>query len=509
MGKNNSAKTRKNKLGHIRNLIEDKKYKRALYEIVNYVNTYPQDSLGHYLYGKLLLRKNELQEAKRQFLIVAEQQDEHEVKSLMNLATIARIEGDPEEAIKYYKRVIEDSEYTDTYAINVLAHLYRYEKRHKEAIELISKSSLEPELIKELAKNLSILGKTNEALIILEKYIPYTKREERELALNKGRIAKAKDDYDQAYFYYEEAKDTDEKDSIYYKAVYEEIKLAIAYDKYEEAIVLCKELLEINNHFNGEIYLLFGLANQGIKEYNEAYKSYIKATQHAIDRDVKAEAYYNLGSLEFAKNALSPAEKAFKISVANAREISPQTYTKLIAVLFRQEKYEEVLKYLQKLKKANPRLYNDTPLEHVKLLVDKRQHKKLPQRDTCPYSEKQIIKYREKDAIEHIKNHHQTNTKTRGNFAPHIDIECLYYDVRSSLSPNNIINEDVMDIYEIDYRNVGYDLEDNLVHKIRVVVLPSTKNILTMYPGCRATVPNKSELTPKTQKQKIKTITEN
>ena len=36
--------------------------------------------------------------------------------------------------------------------------------------------------------------------------------EERELALNKGRIAKAKDDYDQAYFYYEEAKDTDEKD---------------------------------------------------------------------------------------------------------------------------------------------------------------------------------------------------------------------------------------------------------------------------------------------------------
>mgnify|MGYP003312179015 CR=1 FL=1 len=34
-------------------------------------------------------------------------------------------------SVAFYKRVIEDSEYTDTYAINVLAHLYRYEKRHK------------------------------------------------------------------------------------------------------------------------------------------------------------------------------------------------------------------------------------------------------------------------------------------------------------------------------------------------------------------------------------------
>ena len=82
------------------------------------------------MYGKLLLRKNELQEARRQFQLVAEYQDENEVKSLMNLATIARREGDPEEAIKYYIKVIEDSDYTDVYAINVLAHLYRYEKNY-------------------------------------------------------------------------------------------------------------------------------------------------------------------------------------------------------------------------------------------------------------------------------------------------------------------------------------------------------------------------------------------
>ena len=53
--KSNGIKKRQNKLNHIRNLIEEQNYKRALYEVVNYVNTYPDDTLGHYLYGKLLL----------------------------------------------------------------------------------------------------------------------------------------------------------------------------------------------------------------------------------------------------------------------------------------------------------------------------------------------------------------------------------------------------------------------------------------------------------------------
>ena len=56
MGKGNSIKKRQNKLNQIRNQIEAGNYKRALYEIVNYVKSYPDDTLGHYLYGKLLLR---------------------------------------------------------------------------------------------------------------------------------------------------------------------------------------------------------------------------------------------------------------------------------------------------------------------------------------------------------------------------------------------------------------------------------------------------------------------
>lgn len=504
MGRGNSIKKRKNKLNHIRNLIEEQNYKRALYEIVNYVNTYPHDMLGHYLYGKLLLRKNELQEARRQFQLVIEHQDENEVKALMNLATIARRENDPDEAIKYYKKVIEDSNYTDIYAINVLAHLYRHEKRSDEAIELINNCEYTPELAKELAKNLSIVGRIKEALVLLETLTPETRIDERDMALNKGRIARASDEYEKAMFYYEDAKDGDIKDSIYYKAIYEEIKLAIEYEKYEDAISWCEDLLSINNHFNGEIHLLIGIAKQAVRNYQEAYDHYVKASELATDKDVRADAYYHIGSLDFARGRLSYAETSFKRSIANSRKISELTYTKLIGVLLRQEKYSEVLKYISRLKKTLPNNWEDSPVEYVEMIVNKRLHKKMPPRDKCSYTERQIIKYKEKDAIAHIESHHKGASKTRGNFAKDINIETLYYDIRSRLNDGDLVNEDVMDIYEIDYRNAGYDLEDNLVHRIRVVVFPSTRNILTMYPGCRATVPRKKEFKQPKARQKSK-----
>ena len=58
MGKKNSEKIRINRLNHVRKLIDAKYYKRAIYEITNYIADYPEDTTGHYLYGKLLLRSN-------------------------------------------------------------------------------------------------------------------------------------------------------------------------------------------------------------------------------------------------------------------------------------------------------------------------------------------------------------------------------------------------------------------------------------------------------------------
>ncbi len=506
MGKKNSEKKRLNRLNHVRKLIDTKYYKRAIYEIINYIADYPDDTTGHYLYGKLLLRNNKLQSARREFNYVIEHQDENETKALMLLAAVARLEGDPDEAIVYYKKVIEDSNNEDIYAINVLAHLQRKEKRYEDALETLSRTdSTAYELQVERIKNLSLLGRIQEAYDMLADITPTTREEERETAINKGRMAKEQKDYEQADFYYEVAKENHERDDIYYRAVYEQIKLALEYDKYDDAIRYCEELKKARMTFKGETYLFLGQAQQAIGDYETAYRNYLHATEIAEDRDVKAQSHYCAGSLEFAKGHLSQAEISLKRSATNSRQPSKETYTKLIGVLFRQQKYEEAKKYLARAKKIEPTWVEpDTPLGYIGLLIDKRTGVKLPRRDEVHYAESQIIKYKESDAIEHIKSHHQYNTKgkTRGKFSPEVDIDVLYYEMRDALTDDNMVNEDAMDIFEIDYQNAGYDLENNLVHRVRVVVFPHTRHILTMYPGCRATVPRKGDFKKQKQYQK-------
>lgn len=515
MVKEKKKKTKK--INRIYSLINRGSYKLAMYEVVNYLAENPSDTTGHYLYGKLLLRcyhyqvsnnkqptkYNYLQAARREFQYVIEHQDENEVKALMLLASVARLEGNPDEAIGYYKKVIEDSNYTDIYAINVLAHLERKEKRYDDALKTLSltnEKSFPLEI--ERAKTLSLLGRNDESREILESLQPTTIDEERQKSLNKGRLAKEDEDYDKATFYYEFVKETGVNDDLYYRAVYEQIKLALSFEKYAEAKTYCEELLNAEKQFKGETLLLLGQAEQAIGNYDSAYTNFKNSSTIATDRDIKSSAFYYLGSLEYAKGDFEKAEVSFKRSTSTARFPSKDTYTKLIGVLFRQQKYEETKKYLDRIKRKNPEWVEpDTHLGYMQMLTNKRLGQRIPKsnRPEFNYAEKQIVKYSEKEAIDHIKSHHQiTDTnETRGNFGPHIDIDNLYYSIRKKLVPDNLVNEDAMEIYEIDYKGVGYNLEDKLVDRVRVVVFPHTRNILTMYPGCKATVPRQGEFNHK------------
>ena len=59
---------------------------------------------------------------------------------------------------------------------------------------------------------------------------------------------------------------------------------------------------------------------------------------------------------------------------------------------------------------------------------------------------------------------------------------------------HNVEYDDLRDVYDIVYPNIGYDLEGNISHRIRVITIPGTSNIITMYP---------SEIPIVTDKQKV------
>ena len=103
---------------------------------------------------------------------------------------------------------------------------------------------------------------------------------------------------------------------------------------------------------------------------------------------------------------------------------------------------------------------------------------KYPNFSELSYSEKQIGVYDETEAISHIIDNH-TNHKYKNNFSKNIDVFTLFYDIENMLTEDKkALTLNLNDMYHIEYPNVGKDGES----LIRVITLPGTKNIITMFP---------------------------
>ena len=66
------------------------------------------------------------------------------------------------------------------------------------------------------------------------------------------------------------------------------------------------------------------------------------------------------------------------------------------------------------------------------------------------------------------------------------------------------VNENPMDIYEIDYKEVGYDQNGNMVNRIKVIALPGTLNILTMYPSDQGQTVCQKDINEKLKQEQVK-----
>ena len=66
------------------------------------------------------------------------------------------------------------------------------------------------------------------------------------------------------------------------------------------------------------------------------------------------------------------------------------------------------------------------------------------------------------------------------------------------------VNENPMDIYEIDYKEVGYDQNGNIVNRIKVVALPGSFNILTMYPSDQGQTIRQKDIKEKLEQEQTK-----
>lgn len=491
-------------LDSIRTLLNNGNLKTASSEIIKFLDKYPGDVYGHYLYGKILIQNNDLQSAKKEFQKVVDARGKNRPNALNYLGKIAELEQDYNLARRYYRQAMtEKPEQEENFSAMSLARIEKETGYYGEALKILySLNPKTPEIKLEIAKNLTALERDREAEKILARLVPQNKQQEREIAVEKGKIYKARYEYDRALACYEVAKDTDQKDKIYYQAVMEQARIAKVTNNYEMLVTYCEELYSAGKTFNGTVIVSLGIGKLGIGAYQSA-KQLFEMALGVNDHASRGAAAYYLSSLQILEDREDLAEKTLKDNIETSELPTRLVYLKLIKLLYLQARYDEAEDYLSKMESQYDYLDDDYAFRGIKLLLDKAQKRQLPPREDINYFEKQIVSYNRDDALSQIKESHTGTQDGKSCFSPNINIDDLFIEVTSQLTEENKLSLVVSDEYEILYQNAGYRNGD-IYHKIRIVTLPGTKQIITMYPCEAAYLPTKQNYTQELAKEKSK-----
>lgn len=145
-------------------------------------------------------------------------------------------------------------------------------------------------------------------------------------------------------------------------------------------------------------------------------------------------------------------------------------------------RYEEALKILPLV--YNTRVIKPHSVAISELVMRKQLGQNISKKDgtRSDYIKEQILNYNSSLAISHIEKHLIETEDNTAVFNEKIDIKKLYNIISESIDNKNKTNkEEFMEIHYFAIPNVGYNNDINC-NFVKVVVIPNTNNILTMYP---------------------------
>lgn len=338
-------------------------------------------------------------------------------------------------------------------------------------------------------KKLLCRGKVKEAYTALLEITSDDENENRYLNIKKASLASQCGYFFLADFFLILAKEGLPKNSQYYDILSEEAKIAFKAKDFERVVSCCEESLSANKTKNGVIYLTLGHAQVELEMYDEALKNYKMACTTTKDKEIRRAANFSRASLSFALGDFLNAESAIKSCISEEDIIRDKSINLLMNIYFKQNKYQEAEKFLRTIKMCFPKVHYD---EGIDIILAIKLGNKVDKNTSSKYHIVQLVNYDKTRALKHIKSHHLYQEGKTGRFAANIDIEKLFENIKIQMTEENIIYEDILDTYEIPYPNIGFDTENNPVDILRIVTIPDTKNIITMYPsGKKAIKPGK------------------
>lgn len=215
------------------------------------------------------------------------------------------------------------------------------------------------------------------------------------------------------------------------------------------------------------------------KKYNEVIKSSSKYLEVLPDdisvRFMRAKSYRSLCKFDEAIEDLK-----YNLSI----KYNEHSLTELYFLYYYLNRYQEAIELLPLVYKT--RCINAYSVS-ISELVMKTQlgiDMKVTKGDKCDYIRSQIFSYSTIDALNHIHEHSLVESidPIKSYFNKDIDLDYLFKVVRDNIDNSKKYNtEEILELHYFAIPNVGYQ-GNNICNFIKVVVIPNTNKIITMYP---------------------------
>lgn len=261
------------------------------------------------------------------------------------------------------------------------------------------------------------------------------------------------------------------KDYYYYKSLCD--KAIILSNTNPIEALRCAKVARRANFLEKDEYSSLAL---GIVYLNNAFeeeaRENLQLATTSNDNYIQEESLFRIACLEQQVNNRALAKLYFDTMIKSNVSINKEAYyVKILSLLVKDKNYEEALNYFNKMLKACPNMeLNET--NTIKLIIEKGLGLELSVKKPG-YKEKQIINYSKEEAIKHI----YLNRLYSAPFNNDIEIKDVYEFAKSKLTDSNLCYGETLDVYEIDTKEVA-----NGMNKLRVLTIPNTKDIITMYP---------------------------
>ena len=491
----NATNERIDRFKGIKRMVKENRLSQALSDIEKYSRDYPDDCFGTFLHATILTALGHLDEAveKLEYLIANESKNMY--SAMYELGCIAKRKNNMKKAKEYFTRAIENSPYEENFAKIELAELILDEEENYEEAKKIIKT-VSPEYKDYIHLELSRIelkqDRNKNAYNEISKITTVSDNEifEKKVNLQRARVEFSFGEYKAANEYLDKVL-VGTKNTTYWLAKLEQAKIEIQTGNYNHAINICDDMINRKQFVKNEAYFIKAQALEGLKEYDLARENYSKLFEVNTEMQTQRANLY-LGLLEVKKKDYDKAKEYFK-KITTGKVYKRAGMINMINVLIRTEKYQEAEYYLNKMSEDNQEY------KKFRILLDKYQNKPISIREYNSYTEEQYAEYNLNKAIEHIKNNHFEDCIHRSRFNDNIDIYELIAYIKEQISKQTPAIEDLSDIYYIKYEGAGINIDGSKVDNIRVIAIPGTTDIITMYP-CNNIESEKQLDKPKTKR---------